>query len=506
MSNSPAPSNTKLSVKLGLNDDLRRFSVESSAFTFSFLKEMIAKLYKSLSVEEVEQLQIRYQDNEMDWISVSSDEELAEAVHLLPNSNAVLRLTIQKPAQQQFVQPFGHPFAGHPFAGHPFGHRFGEGRGRWAERCGGGMGRWGQKCGRRGPHEEREKQPAEGCEGNEASREGCGFKKRGFGRGKYFFLQQQGHALMMTGKPEMIKEARALFQQQLSIFEHPTPMYNLACCDALLGNTNEALEQLRKAIAAGFCDVNHIENDADLVSLRALPEYQALIAQLKASPPTQPAQKECKKWGRFGGRGKYHGLHKRAIKLMEAGTPSDFQIAKSLYELILNSIAPNDPLALYNLACCESQLGNSQAALISLQKAISAGFNNVAHMEADADFASIRETPAFQALVAAMKNGSSSSSAQPAPVPAPEQPTVVTTPEPTPAPVATPDPTPVSAPEPSVPTPAPVPEDSRMATLQSMGFTDRRQNEDALARANGDLATAVQFLLAESGRMIRQYW
>jgi len=309
---------------------------------------------------------------------------------------------------------------------------------------------------------------------------------------------------MLTGKPEMIKEARALFQQQLSIFEHPTPMYNIACCDALLGNTTEALEQLRKAIAAGFCDVNHIENDADLVSLRALPEYQALIAQLKASTPAQPAQKECK-WGRFGGRGKYHGLHKRAIKLMEAGTPNDYQLAKALYELILSSIVPNDSLALYNLACCEAQLGNSQAALVSLQKAISAGYNNVAHMEADADLASIRETPAFKALVAAMKNGSSSS-ALPTPVPTePEQTVVVATPEPTPAPVAIPDPTPVSAPVTSVPTPAPVPEDSRMATLQSMGFTDRRQNEDAIARANGDLATAVQILLAESGRLLRQW-
>jgi tetratricopeptide (TPR) repeat protein len=307
---------------------------------------------------------------------------------------------------------------------------------------------------------------------------------------------------MFSGKPEMIKEARALFQQQLSIFEHPTPMYNIACCDALLGNPTEALEQLRKAIAAGFCDVNHIENDADLVSLRALPEYQALIAQLKASAPTQPAQKECK-WGRGGGRGKYHGLHKRAIKLMEAGTPNDYQLAKALYELILSSIVPNDSLALYNLACCEAQLGNSQAALVSLQKAISAGYNNVAHMEVDTDFASIRETPAFKALVAAMKNGSSS--AQLAPVPAPEQPAVVPTPEPTPAPVAVPDPTPVSAPVTSVPTPAPAPEDSRMATLQSMGFTDRRQNEDAIARANGDLATAVQILLAESGRLLRQW-
>jgi len=52
-----------------------------------------------------------------------------------------------------------------------------------------------------------------------------------------------------------------------------------------LGNTKEALVNLEKAINAGFRNVNHIETDNDLVSLRHLAEYKALIAGLRGAAP-----------------------------------------------------------------------------------------------------------------------------------------------------------------------------------------------------------------------------
>jgi serine/threonine-protein kinase len=44
-----------------------------------------------------------------------------------------------------------------------------------------------------------------------------------------------------------------------------------------------ALEALRKAVAAGFQDVERIKNGKDLSSLRTLPDYQALVAGLEAN-------------------------------------------------------------------------------------------------------------------------------------------------------------------------------------------------------------------------------
>jgi len=101
---------------------------------------------------------------------------------------------------------------------------------------------------------------------------------------KFFFLQKQGLRLLETGTQENIQAAKILFQEQLAIFEHHTPIYNIACCEALLGNSKDALVFLKKAVDAGFRDVNHIENDVDLKSLRHLDEYKAIVAGAAVKP------------------------------------------------------------------------------------------------------------------------------------------------------------------------------------------------------------------------------
>jgi len=117
-----------------------------------------------------------------------------------------------------------------------------------------------------------------------------GQKQGGWGRcgprGRFFFLQKQGLKLLETGTPANIQAAKILFQEQLGIVEHHTPIYNIACCEALLGNSKDALVFLKKAVDAGFRDVNHIENDADLKSLRHLDEYKAIIATVPKPVPT----------------------------------------------------------------------------------------------------------------------------------------------------------------------------------------------------------------------------
>jgi len=97
---------------------------------------------------------------------------------------------------------------------------------------------------------------------------------------------------METGVRADIESARALFREQLAVFEHPTPIYNIACCEALLGNSQDALIFLQKAIDAGFRNVDHIENDNDLVSLRQLDEYKSIIATLRPAPVSPPAPAE----------------------------------------------------------------------------------------------------------------------------------------------------------------------------------------------------------------------
>lgn len=49
--------------------------------------------------------------------------------------------------------------------------------------------------------------------------------------------------------------------------------YDHACCLARAGRTDEAFERLRFAVAAGFADVAHLEQDEDLASLHGDPRW-----------------------------------------------------------------------------------------------------------------------------------------------------------------------------------------------------------------------------------------
>ncbi|MGE5334443.1 MAG: TPR end-of-group domain-containing protein [Nitrososphaerota archaeon] len=56
------------------------------------------------------------------------------------------------------------------------------------------------------------------------------------------------------------------------------PHYNLACCYALTGQPEQALTELRRALALHPALTAYAREDADLASLRAMAEYQAIIA------------------------------------------------------------------------------------------------------------------------------------------------------------------------------------------------------------------------------------
>jgi len=263
--------------------------------------------------------------------------------------------------QQQGEPGFGHP------EGHGHRHHQEGGHGQHHEgpgHCGkmGGWRRWWQQ-----QHELGTEHHQEGpgpCGRMGGMKRGCG------GRGKFFFLQQQALRLMETGAKEDIQTARELFRTQLSMFEHCIPMYNIACCEALLGNSKESLEFLQKAVVAGYRDADHMEKDEDLKSLRPLDEFKALVLSLKQNVTT-------------------------AVSFPVATT----------------ELAPSAPVEIV----------------------------------APAPFVPV-EIPSVQA------------------------------------------PAQVSGPSAS-------PADANLALLANMGFSDQHKNAEALARANGDLAAAVQFLI-----------
>lgn len=60
-----------------------------------------------------------------------------------------------------------------------------------------------------------------------------------------------------------------------------TAHYNLACSLALSQRRDDALRSLRQAVSLGYKDFEWMEQDPDLEGLKALPEFQKLMGQLK---------------------------------------------------------------------------------------------------------------------------------------------------------------------------------------------------------------------------------
>ncbi len=59
-----------------------------------------------------------------------------------------------------------------------------------------------------------------------------------------------------------------------------TVYYNLACSYSLLEQVNNAFIALKKAIALGYKDFNHLDNDPDLFHLRDDKRYQEMISDI----------------------------------------------------------------------------------------------------------------------------------------------------------------------------------------------------------------------------------
>ena len=61
----------------------------------------------------------------------------------------------------------------------------------------------------------------------------------------------------------------------------PLAFYNLACSFALLGKVNRGFDALKRAIALGYRDLDHMQEDADLESLHNDRRWNDLLSVLK---------------------------------------------------------------------------------------------------------------------------------------------------------------------------------------------------------------------------------
>lgn len=110
-------------------------------------------------------------------------------------------------------------------------------------------------------------------------------------------------------------------------------------------------------------------------------------------------------------------------RLQGAIEKKDYPTMESLTRT-MTTLAPEWPDGHYNLACALAMQGKKDAAIESLTKAVALGFANAPLIETDADLASLRELPAFQASLAVAKRAYELATADKTPpsVPAPAGP------------------------------------------------------------------------------------
>eukprot|EP00668_Euglena_longa_P048237 GGOE01065303.1.p1 GENE.GGOE01065303.1~~GGOE01065303.1.p1 ORF type:complete len:463 (-),score=143.25 GGOE01065303.1:90-1436(-) len=100
-------------------------------------------------------------------------------------------------------------------------------------------------------------------------------------------------------------KALQLLQDAFALRPRLETIYNVGCCQALLGHTAEAFQALETAVAMGFAGADHLLQDSDLASLRGderflalakqlqrseLPDEDQACSRLDATPPLTPAE------------------------------------------------------------------------------------------------------------------------------------------------------------------------------------------------------------------------
>jgi tetratricopeptide (TPR) repeat protein len=92
-------------------------------------------------------------------------------------------------------------------------------------------------------------------------------------------LEALGHAYTRRGRLEDgLAVDRRLAQLRP---KDPIVHYNLACSYSLLGSKEDGLDALERAIALGYDDLEHLENDRDLDGIRGEERFVALVEKIR---------------------------------------------------------------------------------------------------------------------------------------------------------------------------------------------------------------------------------
>jgi hypothetical protein len=98
-----------MNAKIFFEGQIRRTTLESSP-TFEELRNKLAKLFNEEAIKDSKLTTIKYADEDSDWIDMSSDEELTDALKWIRTYQQVIRIQITfKPVPETVSKPVSSP-------------------------------------------------------------------------------------------------------------------------------------------------------------------------------------------------------------------------------------------------------------------------------------------------------------------------------------------------------------------------------------------------------------
>jgi len=167
-------------------------------------------------------------------------------------------------------------------------------------------------------------------------------------------------------------------------------------------------------------------------------------------------------------------------------------------------LQPKNCIPFYNVACAESLLGNTEEALLYLNKAIDLGYSNLTHVLLDSDFNNINNTEGFRVACARLRDRLHQKEEpivkEPEPEPKPEPVKIYEAPleqqvpvEPQPEPVKTPEPQ--TQPQPVPPPFVLTPWAAELEVLHDIGYFNDELIVPILEKNRGNVEQTVMELL-----------
>eukprot|EP01128_Nolandella_sp_AFSM9_P012861 TRINITY_DN96_c0_g1_i1.p1 TRINITY_DN96_c0_g1~~TRINITY_DN96_c0_g1_i1.p1 ORF type:complete len:566 (+),score=152.76 TRINITY_DN96_c0_g1_i1:24-1700(+) len=554
---------TTLVCKISLGDDIRRIVVPREDLSYAVFAASIESAFSSTEGDAFKwaDLQLKYEDADKDLVTIFSDEELALAV---PSGSTIFRCQLvrrrkvfgrsfgssnkatkssntssrgfskflKKPSTTPATTPFTTflPLHQHALIKTPSVYGHGHFICDICQVRGSGESHHCAEC-------QFDTHPS--CL-DALLKMDIGFKRKG-----WYALQKRVMECFDTKTSTGYTLAKHLIDIQIKLnldTLNKTALYNFACAESLLENRESGIIFLAKAVDAGFHDVDHLQNDTDLVNIRNEIGFSAIVARLKELKEKKDSLKPHPSGGRhpscpYAGRpGPMPSSHPRCPAPTSTPhsvrSPIFFSPSSPSYSPSSPSYSPSSPsysprspsYSPSSPSYSPSSPSYSPRSPCYSPRSPSYSPTSPSYSPTSPSYSPSPTSPSYSPTspsCSVAPTFARKPTTQPAPIPAPavlKTPAFPELPKSLHVITSVPVDIPVQRRSPELPEPVEEPKEvsveeptadltssvvvfeSKLETLNNMGFTDRRRNIVKLVQSKGDLMEAVQLLLDDDAQ------